>query len=624
MPLAPLDRLPPYRCCLILTVRSSFFTNFYHLLITFALLSSVPPILDSFIPILRLLPGFYLDENLYVSTVTETSVFYIIIYFCQHIRGSIKAEDWKRLHHYSRMVSKFELTDAAIEDSKAQISPAAFLRLARFQQHNMPFLPSLTDIAIVGADKSMEYLELLLTSSLKSLEASGIPDAKQPTFFSFLTAVEQEAPLLQTLVFGQGRYPPSSLQIIAKFNNLRHLELHYEDSDIPFGFFDNIGSLTKLETFILDARYVSSNASNASTNQPSTMNESCAMAAVDSPPSNDFPDFDSNRDQDGSDYVSHSQTCHSTPVSTSTTFNQLAKLHVVGQLPLLKDLITRITSTILQDVSVTIIQLSDDELRIAEEERSFEEVVLWGFRSYSVSSLLEMRDSEEQETRERLKEQQAHVYTTAFVEIIRNLCSRWTTTLKAFSLCQLDRSFQSFLKPPTLPEETFRALLLLPAIENLEVKGWTLDFVESVLNAIQLLPNLKSLLLPLDETNSGISLHALRHVAEICPKLESFQCSIESLSQIPEYPVSTTDALSHRLRKLSVGNSSALSNTKQLRLIARHLYLLFPHLETINTSQERNAEQWIIIDELVKICQMARMDDKLRSIAIIRPMGHGN
>ena len=518
------------------------------------------------------------------------------------------------------MVSKFELTDAAIEDSKAQISPAAFLRLARFQQHDMPFLPSLTDIAIVGADKSMEYLELLLTSSLKSLEASCIPDAKQPTFFSFLTAVEQEAPLLQTLVFGQGQYPPNSLQIIAKFNNLRHLELKYEDSDIPFGFFDNIGSFTKLETFILDARYVSSNASNASTNQPSTPNESCAMAAVDSPPSNDFPDIDSNRDQDGSDYVPHSQTCH-TPVSTSGTFNQLAKLHVVGQLPLLKDLITRITSTILQDVSFTIIHFFDDELRREEEERAeqkrrAEEISCeWGYMSSLDSSFSEMWDSEEQETRKRLREQLAHVYTTDFVEIIRNLCSRWTTSLKAVSLCQQDESSQCFFNP-TLPEETFRALLLLPAIENLEVRSWTLDCVESVLNAIQLLPNLKSLLLPLDETNSGISLRALRHVAEICPKLESFQCSIKSLSQIPEYPVSTTNAaLSHRLRKLSVGNSSPLSNAKQLRLIARHLYLLFPRLETINTSQGRNAEQWIIVDELVKICQMAHMDDMDRPSA---------
>ena len=512
----------------------------------------------------------------------------------------------------------------------------------------MPFLPSLTDIAIVGADKSMMYLELLLTPSLKSLDVSCIPDAKQPAFFSFLTAVEQEAPLLQTLVFGQGRYPPSSLQIIAKFNNLRHFELKYEDSDIPFGFFDNIGSLPKLETFILDARNVSSSASIASNN---TSNESCAMATVDSPSSNDFSNSDSNRDryQDGSDFVPHLQTYH-TSVSTSgaMTFNQLEKLHVVGWLPLLRDLIARITSTILQDVSVTIIRLSDDdELRREEQERRekdserreeegeearqrrLQEEESWGeydsFSSLGNEGMLmeaEPNKQEQQKARERLKEQLVRDYTTAFIELIRSLCSRarWTTSLKAVSVCQWDKSFQCILKPPTLPEETFRALLLLPAIEILEVKGWTLDFVESVLNAIPLLPNLKSLLLPLDETNSGISLHTLRQVAENCPKLESFQCSIDTLSLIPEYPVPATDALSHGLRKLSVGNSFPLSDTKRLRLVARHLYLLFPRLETIDTSQGRNAEQWIIVDEFVKMFQTARMDDMNRPPAAPIPI----
>ena len=335
----------------------------------------------------------------------------------------------------------------------------------------MPFLPSLTDIAIVGADKSLKYLELLLTPSLKSLEASYIPDARQSTFFSFLTDVEQEAPLLQTLVFGQGRYPPSSLQIIAKFKNLRHLELKYEDSDILSGFFDDIGSLPKLETFILDARHVSTNAFNASTNQPSTTNE----APADSPPSNDPPDLDSNRYQDGSDYMPYSQTCRA-PVSTNGTFNQLAKLLVVGRPPLLKDLITRITSTVLQDVSVTIIHLSDDELEeeraAAEQKRRAKEKSGREFGSHSfsfqVSEMqnhsssshvkrkkkgktmisasenmhlswdgMEIWNSEEQEARKRLEEL-AHVYTTAFVEIIQILFSRWTISLKAVSLCQLD------------------------------------------------------------------------------------------------------------------------------------------------------------------------------------------
>jgi hypothetical protein len=108
----------------------------------------------------------------------------------------------------------------------------------------------------------------------------------------------------------------------------------------------------------------------------------------------------------------------------------------------------------------------------------------------------------------------------------------------------------------------------------------------------------------------------LRRVAGTCPKLESFQCRINSLSLIPEYTVPTTEALSHGLQWLSVGNSSPLFDTKRLSLIARHLYLLFPNLKTINTSEEHNAEQWVIVDELVKMCQTARVDDMNRPIPI--------
>jgi len=60
-------------------------------------------------------------------------------------------------------------------------------------------------------------------------------------------------------------------------------------------------------------------------------------------------------------------------------FNQLAKLHVVGRLPVLKDLIHRITWTKLEDISVTFNRLSYDELKVslakemAEWERRAEE-----------------------------------------------------------------------------------------------------------------------------------------------------------------------------------------------------------------------------------------------------------
>ena len=51
-------------------------------------------------------------------------------------------------------------------------------------------------------------------------------------------------------------------------------------------------------------------------------------------------------------------------------------------------------------------------------------------------------------------------------------------------------------------------MLLLPAIESLEVKGWILDSVEDVLNAAEPIPNLKCLLLPLGSVRHGYGIPA--------------------------------------------------------------------------------------------------------------------
>ena len=450
--------------------------------------------------------------------------------------------------------------------------------MALSQDPELPFFPSLSDL-VIDADESLSsYLELLLTPSLESLEVLSIPVAQQPILLSFLTTLAQKVPPLQTLKFGPGRVPSSSFYIIPQFNNLRHLELKNKDLEIPSGFPDNIGSLSKLETLILDARDVSSIASKTQPNgmdQPTVPPtfENVNALPPDSCPGSSSMDGDRNEDGAGNSDVLLSQACHTfTSLSTSGAFSQLRKLHVIGRLPLLEDLISRITSTTLEDVSVTLICLSDDEKR-----------------------------------RKRMKSKsKAKDWDTKF---LRMLCCRWTESLKTVSLCQLN-----LLKPTTLPQDIFLELLRLPALEILEVKGWGLDSVETLFGVgLPVIPNLESLLLPLDEINSGISLSALRDVAGTCPKLKSFQCRIDSRSVIPEYTVPTTKILSHGLRTLSVGNSSPYPDSKNLYLIARHLDLLFPHLEKITVSEEHNAKQWAVVDELVRMCQTARMDERYRA-----------
>ena len=535
----------------------------------------------------------------------------------QYIGKSTTAEHWTSLCEYAQTVSTFIVTDAAA-DFEAQISLSALYRFAR---HQLPLFPSLSHLVIIEADASIAHLELLVTPSLKSLEVSCIPDAQQSNFFSFLTAIEEGA-LLQTLILGPGRFESRSLQIISQFNNLRHLELKpNEDSEIPSTFFDNIGCLPKLETLILDARYVSSTMTK-NLWQPSSMNASMVLPAfedvnslyADSIPDSNFVDGKSKGGGAGGVLVS--QNCH-LPISTSGSFNQLAKLHVIGWLTLFEDLMPRITSTKLEDVSITFIRLSYDELKVslAKEQaqgRLREEIGTIDWQAE------EQRFLKEQEYLRLASQVSFDSHTVFCTELIRTLYHRWTISLKAVSICQLDGSFQQLLEPPCLPEEMFRELLLLPAIENLEMNGWMLDSVDSVINVVESISNLKSLLLPLDETNSGISLPTLRHVAETCPRLEIFQTRIEPLYLIPEYDVPTTEALSHGLRTLSMGNSSLHMDFDDLYLIARHLYLLFPNLTTINsTFPEYNAEQWSDLDRWMKVFQTARIDDMNRRPVLI-------
>ncbi|KAF8801979.1 hypothetical protein BYT27DRAFT_7308374, partial [Phlegmacium glaucopus] len=516
--------------------------------------------LDSFIPILRHLPGLYLDQNLY------------------YILGPIAAEDWARLRDYALTVSKFILTDVKNKDSEARISPAAYFRLALSQDLETPFFPHLSDLVIVDADTSLSYLELLLTPSLKSLEVSRIPDAQQPRLFSFLITLAQVAPLLQSLILGPGQFPSISIYTIFQFRNLRQLELKDAVSEMNFAFFKSLGSLPALESLILDARsceYVSSTTTMGGKSDKESSK-------------NDISD-------------------------TGDAFNQLMKLHVIGSPLFLEDLVPQIASTRLEDVSIMVACLFYEELEIKgtkkrpmEKEREAQCLLELELKSLEGESEEERRlraINERKEEKRRLD-----VYNnTPFVALLRLLPSR----------CAFSHSPQQALIPPTLLKEAFRTLLLHPTIENLIVKGWRLDSVEdSILGLAELAPsNLKGLFLPLDETNSGISLSTLRHIAIACPKLESLRCCINPLSLIPEYTVPTTEALFHGLRTLSVGNLSPhwQPDSKKLYLIACHLDRLFPHLETINTSEEHNGEQWVVVNELVKMCQKARMDERFRA-----------
>ena len=347
------------------------------------------------------------------------------------------------------------------------------------------------------------------------------------------------------------------------------------------------------------------------------------------------------------------------PVSVTKVdaFNQLVKLHMIGpSLSVLEDLIPQITSTKLEDVSLTIAYLSPEELEImlaekkpmqelkqadhgegerTEAEKREEPRNEWlksmvstmrEEMNESLSEKLEtnqydlLRKSEGESDEERRlralneqKKERERRLDNSFVALLRLLSSRWSTSLKTVSVSPLCCSSQHSSIPPIIPKEALQSLLFHPTIKNLIVEDWTVDCAEDSILGLSAPSNLKSLFLSLDETNPGISLSTLRHVALTCPKLEIFQCRIKALSLIPEYTAPTTETLFHGLRTLSVGNSPLHTDFMELYLIARHLDLLFPHLEMIASSGENDVDQWIVVNELVKICQTARVDERYRA-----------
>ena len=72
-------------------------------------------------------------------------------------------------HVFVTILELFQKSIFTDNDSKARVSPATFLRIAQLHHHDMPLLPYLSDsdLVIVDADAFINYLDLLLTPSLK-------------------------------------------------------------------------------------------------------------------------------------------------------------------------------------------------------------------------------------------------------------------------------------------------------------------------------------------------------------------------------------------------------------------------------------------------------------------------
>ena len=564
------------------------------------------------------------------------------------------------------MVTEFSLTNESVQPV---ITSSAFFQLSRTLDPTLGLLPSLSRLRIIDADIYIAYLHLLYTPSLKTLEATNIPDHQHSNFFSFLTTLLYKAPLLEHIILGPGQFPLKSLQAILEFTYLRELELRDVASTFDFTFIQDVGALPNLEFFMLDARsckYIVAEAGSQSLRSSTIMGYLGASALVAAQYMKKMLKAESPKPRYAPTALAYPeksktasyQTTGDVNSSTSTTggFHRLKKFDFTGGLPLIHNIIPYIASNTLEDISITIIRLLHRELeqiieeenknatqakaeerkRKAEEEKQRRIAVMESemngryldrtIKSRREKILRKAEDqwkSQEAQIEKRLKAERVQraqetfdLHTALYVNVLQTVSSRWSENLKSVKLNQSGWFFQQSLIPPVLPKQVYGTLFRHPKIETLDFKGWKLGSIEDVIFSLKSSSpkNLKQLHLPIDDPDCrGVSLSDLLDIAKACPMLKSLQCYIDTLPPIPQYSIPTSEALSHGLQKLYVANDpTSLWDFNQLLLVARHLYLMFPRLETIDNVDGPNAEQWVRVRDLFKVFQAVRKDNMYR------------
>ena len=531
----------------------------------------------------------------------------------------------------------------------------------------------------MDADSSLDtHLNFLLTDSLQSIELVNLADSNQEVFSSFLITLADECPRLSSITLGQDQDRRLSLSLLddcLRFSHLRELELNDVLSSLDFQLLVTIGkALPELESFILNARTAKYSLRVNST-QPTVKEYPTDGRAPDQEvpregdlnlhtfgdadpwgrwrPSVGFtwpvrhplpdpilgsspiPDFGrspsppvpafgqsawpvelrtpviSPQPKQASPELAEEDEPPPSPQAGKAdppsipppSFLRLKRLHVTGELALIKDLVGYTESTALQDIALTLVRSTPPKI-----VQGWKEVV-----TYSTVK----RKTKSTTTRVRTEDKVVDVETPSFVSAIEEVHTTWKNTLTKLYLGQHETysSLDTDTTSPILQFSSIANILSHPTLELLKVSGWKLDSLSIPFS--ELSPKLKVLHLPVGIGNIGVSLSDLRLIAESCPNITSFQSNITDLKIIPVYdPLEgASNALSHGLEILSVGNASENSNPKDVLDIARHIFILFPYLKEIQTHKGQNEEQWMYIHSLVQLLQTGCLDNAARERA---------
>jgi len=503
------------------------------------------------------------------------------------------------------------------EDKDAGFSPQVFARLAQLQLqiHNGPLFPSLHRLRIMGLSTALDFLHLFLTPSLTTLEIAAIPlDCVQyPLVLSFLESAVCEASHIENVVLGPGQISGEILDLCLKYQNLQRLELSSATFSITLQDLGHIGSLERLEYFILRGTStpvkgslpVTAPQDSGYDSSPSHPRQDESEMAVPILPTQRSPspsvwsrcaspDLVSSPSTLGEQHVAEGKATQISDNPSSYANHQLfavlKELTVAGNPDLVKDLINYISSPDLRELCVT-------------------------FKSEDMSmSVVESQDlSKKRKGKSRVPTEPALMRDDSELivsDVLNPSTQKWANTLVSVSFCNGGTVTPSI----PFPSDIFETLLVAPQIERLEVTGFNIKSVDTALHRLkEISPSkLKVLHLPFHTATSGVSLSRLRFIALHCPQLVSFRCRFKHLSNVPA--CDTAEPLSHQLQVLSVANAEPHRGNQRLHQIARYLDSLFPNLGVIETRDEMgyNGDQWESVFDLIKLCQAVRFDDKHR------------
>ncbi|KAF9484248.1 hypothetical protein BDN70DRAFT_872740 [Pholiota conissans] len=570
--------------------------------------------LDSFLPVVQLLPHLIVEDNEY------------------HIEGPLTAAELQHFSLSTRRIRKLTLTNKTKDDHI--IAPETLARLCMMQDPQNPFLSSLEHLTVSGVDanQSSSYLFFCLVPSLKILEIDGGPSTRQIAIFTFLQELVLKALHLSNLTLGPGYISEGSLRNAVKFRYLRHLRLIDAAKSLDFEFLQNISVLPELESLEIDARTAEYTQSHADL-------LSSTLSIVD---------------------------------ANAIHFPQLQKLNLVANILLIGDIIHYLLPPAPKEVKLTLVQngrpLSlpplwnkqtpvSDNVVVAEavvDQKSYtstDAALLStdlippppsfsrsgkhsGFKGRVRDRTPEEEEELEKKKAAKLQKEQEKIsanivsQTLFFGYVIEEFLENATKAPDAIYIGRLERALPKipyFVNATSttsseseFPPVALRMLLACSDLIDLRFHHWSLETIDKTLADLVMTTNIPStsmrhLSLPIDKTvNAGITMTTLHLIAELYPRLTHFEGLVKTKTIRARDLELGLDFVAHGLEILSIGGGQLISSDDKIA-VAKYLCLLFPNLQDIYTHQGYNSENWEFVRSLFKMCQSVRtIDESLR------------